>query len=132
MPRRKGIPHALRSKAWQLLSGCRDLLLQNPGDARICESERFWAPVFRSWRASQHVVIVGVALAHAPVCHVFLALFFPPSFLPSFLLLFYFLSFFRSFFLSLFFRVLVSVLRNMGNMCSLAVYSQVVLQDTQI
>ena len=31
---RKGIPNALRSMAWQLLSGSRDLLLQNPGDAR--------------------------------------------------------------------------------------------------
>lgn len=28
---RKGIPNALRSMAWQLLSGSRDLLLQNPG-----------------------------------------------------------------------------------------------------
>ena len=33
---RKGIPNALRSMAWQLLSGSRDLLLQNPGDAPGC------------------------------------------------------------------------------------------------
>ena len=43
---RKGIPNALRSLAWQLLSGGRDLLLQNEGEsclrlAQLCAYASF-------------------------------------------------------------------------------------------
>lgn len=39
---RKGIPNALRSLAWQLLSGGRDLLLQNEGKhVSLCPAGRF-------------------------------------------------------------------------------------------
>jgi len=42
---RKGIPDRLRGLAWQLLSGGRDLLMQNEGAGPA-------APVLRQWRHS--------------------------------------------------------------------------------